>query len=248
MARQDDSHRRARHRPRLPVLQAGSRRYERTTGAGRTMAADLSRVGIDGSFAGAARHAPIPTSSAARTSRAISLNAVSLRIHAMSSDAISQRADPASFQHQWATLEDAVSWIRAAGGEAVIAHPGRYSLSDEKLARAHRGVSGPRWQRDRGRRAEPSPRPVRGVGETLPRLRPEGLRRVRLSRPGRAALRPRPFAYSCRGVSPDLGRLGSGGRWRRRPLNRSGLRALTDVRPDPWPSFSPFTRPTRSRD
>ena len=28
---------------------------------------------------------------------------------------------------QWATLADAVGWIRGAGGRAVIAHPGRYS-------------------------------------------------------------------------------------------------------------------------
>jgi predicted metal-dependent phosphoesterase TrpH len=30
--------------------------------------------------------------------------------------------------HQWATLADAVRWIRAAGGVAVVAHPGRYDL------------------------------------------------------------------------------------------------------------------------
>ncbi len=31
---------------------------------------------------------------------------------------------------QWAALEDAVGWIHAAGGVAVIAHPGRYRLND----------------------------------------------------------------------------------------------------------------------
>ena len=30
---------------------------------------------------------------------------------------------------QWATLEQAVGWIRQSGGQAVIAHPGRYKLS-----------------------------------------------------------------------------------------------------------------------
>jgi len=29
----------------------------------------------------------------------------------------------------WATLDDAVAWIKEAGGAAVIAHPGRYKLS-----------------------------------------------------------------------------------------------------------------------
>ncbi|MCX5592377.1 PHP domain-containing protein [Alcaligenes endophyticus] len=36
---------------------------------------------------------------------------------------------PASVPMQWATLEQAVSWIRAAGGVAVIAHPGRYKYT-----------------------------------------------------------------------------------------------------------------------
>ena len=36
---------------------------------------------------------------------------------------------PGYVPHLWATLEDAVVWIKAAGGVAVIAHPGRYKLS-----------------------------------------------------------------------------------------------------------------------
>lgn len=30
--------------------------------------------------------------------------------------------------HRWADLNDAIDWIRAAGGTAVLAHPGRYDL------------------------------------------------------------------------------------------------------------------------
>lgn len=36
---------------------------------------------------------------------------------------------PGYVPHLWATLDDAVAWIRAAGGVAVIAHPGRYKLT-----------------------------------------------------------------------------------------------------------------------
>lgn len=36
---------------------------------------------------------------------------------------------------QWAELADAVGWIRAAGGEAVIAHPARYRVTRSKLRR-----------------------------------------------------------------------------------------------------------------
>ena len=40
---------------------------------------------------------------------------------------------PAYVRHQWATLADAVQWIREAGGIAVVAHPGRYKISDVAL-------------------------------------------------------------------------------------------------------------------
>jgi predicted metal-dependent phosphoesterase TrpH len=36
---------------------------------------------------------------------------------------------PGFVPHRWATLQQAVTWIRGAGGIAVIAHPGRYSFS-----------------------------------------------------------------------------------------------------------------------
>ena len=36
---------------------------------------------------------------------------------------------PGYVPHRWATLSEAVGWIRGAGGIAVIAHPGRYRFS-----------------------------------------------------------------------------------------------------------------------
>ena len=38
------------------------------------------------------------------------------------------KGKPAYVSHRWASLEDAIAWIRAAGGVAVLAHPGRYDL------------------------------------------------------------------------------------------------------------------------
>lgn len=38
------------------------------------------------------------------------------------------KGKPAYVSHRWASLEDAVGWIRASGGIAVLAHPGRYDL------------------------------------------------------------------------------------------------------------------------
>ena len=36
---------------------------------------------------------------------------------------------PGHVAHDWARLPDAIDWIHAAGGQAVLAHPGRYKLS-----------------------------------------------------------------------------------------------------------------------
>ncbi len=36
---------------------------------------------------------------------------------------------------QWASLEQAVNWITASGGQAVIAHPARYKMTSSKLKR-----------------------------------------------------------------------------------------------------------------
>jgi predicted metal-dependent phosphoesterase TrpH len=37
---------------------------------------------------------------------------------------------PGYVPHRWATLKQAVEWIRGAGGTAVVAHPGRYHFSE----------------------------------------------------------------------------------------------------------------------
>jgi 3',5'-nucleoside bisphosphate phosphatase len=39
------------------------------------------------------------------------------------------RGKPGYVPHQWATLEQAIGWIHAAGGQAVLAHPGRYEVN-----------------------------------------------------------------------------------------------------------------------
>ncbi|MCG6942396.1 MAG: PHP domain-containing protein [Thiohalocapsa sp.] len=42
---------------------------------------------------------------------------------------------PGHVQGEWTTLEQAVGWIRAAGGIAVVAHPARYNFTRTKLRR-----------------------------------------------------------------------------------------------------------------
>jgi hypothetical protein len=45
------------------------------------------------------------------------------------------KGKPGHVPGEWAELEQAVSWIRAAGGDAVIAHPARYGFTAAKLRR-----------------------------------------------------------------------------------------------------------------
>ncbi len=44
-----------------------------------------------------------------------------------------KRGKPGYVPGQWAELSEAVSWISAAGGQAVIAHPARYGLSATRM-------------------------------------------------------------------------------------------------------------------
>ena len=45
------------------------------------------------------------------------------------------RGNPGYVPHPWAMLSDAVDWIHAAGGRAVIAHPGRYKIDGAGMRR-----------------------------------------------------------------------------------------------------------------
>src|SRR5215471_18146366 len=42
---------------------------------------------------------------------------------------------PGYVPHPWATLEQAIDWIHLAGGQAVVAHPGRYRVSASGMRR-----------------------------------------------------------------------------------------------------------------
>ena len=43
------------------------------------------------------------------------------------------RGKPGYVEHAWAALPEAIGWIHAAGGRAVLAHPGRYKLFPSAL-------------------------------------------------------------------------------------------------------------------
>ena len=96
------------------------------------IAADLARVGIEGTLEGARKHARNPELPS-RTHFARYL--VERGIVSDSNAAFRRyltKGKPGYVEHQWATLPQAVGWIMAAGGMAVIAHPGRYGLNNKE--------------------------------------------------------------------------------------------------------------------
>jgi predicted metal-dependent phosphoesterase TrpH len=122
--------------PQNATLVAGLEqvRSSRTRRAER-IAAELTAIGIEGSLEGAYAYAENP-SLIGRTHFARYLVeygaapdvATVFRRYLVS-------GKPGYVPHHWAELADAVAWIRAAGGCAVVAHPGRYKLSGAELRR-----------------------------------------------------------------------------------------------------------------
>lgn len=95
----------------------------------RAMAHDLRAAGIEGAYQGALERAENPEM-VSRTHFARYL--ADIGAVANMRDAFKRflvPGKPGYVPHQWAALADAVQWIIAAGGQAVLAHPGRYGLS-----------------------------------------------------------------------------------------------------------------------
>ena len=93
------------------------------------MAAGLARVGIHGSFEGALRYAGNPDLiSRTHFARFLVETGVCKDTHDVFRRYLTE-GKPGFVPHRWASLGDAVRWIRDGGGVAVIAHPARYGFS-----------------------------------------------------------------------------------------------------------------------
>lgn len=109
-----------------------------TTRVGRTqrakkMAAQLDAAGIPGSFAGALAYAENPNLiSRTHFARFLVENGCAKDISAVFRNYLVS-GKPGYVEHEWAGVADALSWIKAAGGVAVVAHPGRYKLKRPAL-------------------------------------------------------------------------------------------------------------------
>jgi predicted metal-dependent phosphoesterase TrpH len=106
----------------------GSRRRR-----GERIADALSDLGIKGSLEGALAYADKPDV----LSRTHFARFLVERNHAPDVRSVFDhylaKGKPGYVPHTWASLPDAIGWIVGSGGVAVIAHPGRYKLSNQEL-------------------------------------------------------------------------------------------------------------------
>lgn len=113
--------------PACPTLVEGLRATRNGRSArAQAMAAALEAVGIPGAYEGALQFVSNPD----LISRTHFARFLVEKGFAASTAEVFDRflgeGKPGYVPHRWATLDDALSWINAAGGIAVIAHPGRY--------------------------------------------------------------------------------------------------------------------------
>ncbi|HEU4775576.1 MAG TPA: 3',5'-nucleoside bisphosphate phosphatase [Telluria sp.] len=95
---------------------------------GREMAAQLAEAGIPGAYEGALKYVDNPDlMSRTHFARYLVECGACANIPEVFRKYLTE-GKPGYVPHRWASLQDAVSWIRGAGGIAVIAHPGRYKF------------------------------------------------------------------------------------------------------------------------
>jgi predicted metal-dependent phosphoesterase TrpH len=94
----------------------------------REMAEQLAAADIPDAYEGALRHAGNPDLiSRTHFARYIIDRGVCDDVPSVFRNYLIE-GKPGYVPHRWATLQQAVGWIRGAGGVAVIAHPGRYNF------------------------------------------------------------------------------------------------------------------------
>ncbi len=97
------------------------------------MAFDLAIAGVPGALEGARKYAINPELlSRSHFARYLVEVGKARSTHQVFAHFLTE-GKPGYVAHQWATLAQAIAWIDAAGGVAVVAHPGRYKLTQPQL-------------------------------------------------------------------------------------------------------------------
>ena len=114
-------------------LQAGlSKLRAIRTARGEEIARRLEKHGIEGALVGAQAFASGPILSRTHFARFLVEAGHAKDMRKVFKKFLTHNR-PGYVSGEWATLEEAVEWIRAAGGQAVIAHPARYRISASRL-------------------------------------------------------------------------------------------------------------------
>jgi len=121
--------------PGTEALQAGlaELREFRQWRAGE-IARRLQQEGIEGAYEGASAHARGALISRTHFARFLVQQGYADDMRKVFKHYLT-KGKPGHVAGEWAELDQAVGWIRQAGGEAVIAHPARYSMTRSKLKR-----------------------------------------------------------------------------------------------------------------
>jgi len=116
--------------PDCPSLVEGMRAIRSgRLGRARLMGEALERAGIPGAFEGASRFA----ANEQLLSRTHFARFLVEGGHLRDVREVFKRyltpGKPGYVEHVWASMADAIGWIHGAGGQAVLAHPGRYKIN-----------------------------------------------------------------------------------------------------------------------
>ena len=119
--------------PQHPTLQQGLARIrDSRLVRAQSIAEELDKIGISGSLEGARQLTTEGIISRTHFARFLIAQG-----HAKDMKTVFKRylvkGKPGYVPHLWASLEEALGWILAAGGLPVIAHPGRYDLGKTLL-------------------------------------------------------------------------------------------------------------------
>ncbi|MBV1776546.1 PHP domain-containing protein [Burkholderiaceae bacterium DAT-1] len=107
-------------------------RVGRTERAER-MAAALAKVGIPDMLEGARKYADNPEMiGRAHFARHLIERGIAKDMNAVFKRFLA-KGKTGYVSHEWATMVDAICWIREAGGVAVLAHPGRYEIGKQAM-------------------------------------------------------------------------------------------------------------------
>jgi predicted metal-dependent phosphoesterase TrpH len=99
----------------------------------KMMADDLARAGIPGSLEGAYTYVDNPNLIGRTHFARFLVEKRYVRDVKSAFQHYLVQGKPGYVPHQWATLSDGLSYIRAGGGLAVLAHPGRYKLTRAEM-------------------------------------------------------------------------------------------------------------------